>query len=290
MLGRNFFAIGFCLILAGLPSAGAQPAGSDGAWPHGPHGHGGRSRISGTGWPIFFGFGTTGMYGPFPPFLFVGPPMFFPVGNGMMGQPMMGGGPLVPAPPPPRLSGRNPAANNPPLAVKRGDPARSNQLMTVGDRLFRAGNLKRAEDRYQQALRTAPDFAAPHIRLAQIAIARGNYTEAADRFRQAETAQPGWIITAPDIQSIYAEPAAFARTVTKLESHLQLHPDDRAAWLVLGAQWFLSGRTTKAADVFRRLNDPKRKSDVALSAFLDASNQKRDKARAAGNEGADQLR
>lgn len=278
MLGRNCFAIGFCLIFGGLPRAVAQPAPRNGAWAHDHHGHGGRGRISGTAWPIFFGFGTTGMYAPFPPILFLGPSMFFPGGNGMMGQPMMGGGPFVPPPPPPGLAGRNPAANIPPPALKRGDPARSNQLMTVGDRLFRAGNLKRAEERYQQALRAAPDLAAPHIRLAQIAIARANYTEAADRFRQAEIAQPGWLITASDIQSIYAEPAAFARTVSRLESHLQVHPDDRAAWLVLGAQWFLTGRTTKAADVFRRLNDPKRKSDVALSAFLDASNQKRDKA------------
>jgi len=203
--------------------------------------------------------------------------MFFPAGDWNMGQPMMGGGPLLPAPPP-GLAGRRPAANNLPAAVKRSDPARSNQLMTVGDRLFRAGNPKRAEERYQQALRAAPDLAAPHVRLAQIAIARGNYAEAADRLRQAETTQPGWIITAPDIQSIYAEPTAFAQTVTRLESYLQLHPDDRDAWLVLGAQWFLSGRTAKAADVFRRLNDPKRKSDVALSAFLEASNQPRDKA------------
>ena len=95
--------------------------------------------------------------------------------------------------------------------------------------------------------------------------------------REAETAEPGWIITAPDIQSIYGEPADFNRTLAHLESYLQVHPDDRDAWLVLGAQWFLTGRTAKAADVFKRLNDPKRKPDVALAAFLDASNQAAEK-------------
>jgi len=139
--------------------------------------------------------------------------------------------------------------------------------------LFRAGNLKKAEERYQQAMRAAPDLAAPRIRLAQVALARGNYTEAANRLREAETAEPGWIITAPDIQSIYGEPAEFSRNLSRLESYLQVHPDDRDAWLVLGAQWFLTGRTAKAADVFKRLDDPKRKPDVALAAFLDASNQ-----------------
>ncbi len=289
MLGRNLFKIVVCAILVGPPAVTGDALRSQWAWSHGPHGHGGRGRGAASGWPIFLGFGSAGIYAPFSPIMFVGPSMFFPAGNWMMGQPMMGGGPLVVAPPP-RLAGRNPAANNPPPAVKRGDPGRSNQLMTVGDRLLRAGNLKRAEERYQQALRAAPDLAAPHIRLAQIAIARGNYSDAADRFRQAELAQPGWIVTAPDIQSIYAEPAVFARTVTRLESHLQLHPDDRAAWLVLGAQWFLSGRTIKAADVFRRLNDPKRKPDLALSAFLDASNQKRDKVPRRADDVPDQLR
>jgi tetratricopeptide (TPR) repeat protein len=160
-----------------------------------------------------------------------------------------------------------------PIAKKPSDQAGAGQLTTVGDRLFRAGNLRRARERYEQAARAAPDLALPRLRLAQVALARGNYSEAASCLREAETAQPGWIITAPDIQAIYGEPGEFARTTARLESHLQIHPDDRDAWLVLGAAWFLTGRTAKAADIFRRLNDPKRKPDVALAAFLDASNQ-----------------
>jgi thioredoxin-like negative regulator of GroEL len=147
--------------------------------------------------------------------------------------------------------------------------------MTVGDRLFRAGNLKKAEERYQQALRAATGQAAPYLRLAQIALVRGHYAAAANRLRDAETAQPGWILTARDIQAIYGEPAEFARQIARLESHVQSHPDDRDAWLVLGAQWFLTGRTSRAADVFLRLNDPRRKPDIVLAAFLEASNQAR---------------
>jgi tetratricopeptide (TPR) repeat protein len=156
---------------------------------------------------------------------------------------------------------------------ERSDPARAGQLTTLGDRLFRAGNLKRARERYEQAARASPDVALPRVRLAQVAVARGNFAEAAAFLREAETAQPGWIITAPDIQAIYGEPAEFAKTIARLESHLQVHPDDREAWLVLGAQWFLTGRTARAADIFNRLSDPKRKPDIALAAFLDASNQ-----------------
>jgi hypothetical protein len=94
MLGRNIFRIGLWIILAGIPSVEAQSVRSHGGSFHGSHGFAGRGRPHGQGWPIFMGFGPSGMYAPFPPILFVGPSMFFPAGDWMMGQPMMGGGPL----------------------------------------------------------------------------------------------------------------------------------------------------------------------------------------------------
>jgi cytochrome c-type biogenesis protein CcmH/NrfG len=157
--------------------------------------------------------------------------------------------------------------------------------MTLGDRLFRGGNLKKAEERYQQARRLLPDQAAPYLRLAQIALHRGSYSAAASWLREAETAQPGWITTAPDPQALYGEPTEFVRHIARLESYVQNHPDDRNAWLVLGAQWFLTGRTAKAADVFLRLNDPNRKPDIALAAFLEASNQAKRKANEPADDG-----
>lgn len=153
--------------------------------------------------------------------------------------------------------------------AKRADPARTAHLLTLGDRLFRAGNTRKAEDRYEQARRSDPGQAAPHVRLAQLALVRGQYAEAAHQFREAQAVEPGWLITAPDVQPLFGEPAGFARHIAKLESHLQAQPNDRDAWLVLGAEWFLSGRTRKAADVFLRLTD--RQPDAALAAFLDAS-------------------
>jgi len=139
----------------------------------------------------------------------------------------------------------------------------------IGDRLFRAGNTRRAAERYEQAARADANSAAPLVRLAQTALLHGRYTEAANRFREALTADPGWLAKATDIESIYGEPGDFANQIAKLESHLQANPGDRDAWLVLGAQWFLSGRTRKAADIFLRLSD--RRPDPTLGAFLDAT-------------------
>jgi tetratricopeptide (TPR) repeat protein len=184
-------------------------------------------------------------------------------------------GPIAPPPPAGLVdpADGNRPANKAGQKPKAKDSARAGQLVLMGDRLFRGNNIKKAEERYVQATRLDPSAAAPLVGLAQVALVRVQYAEAARRMREAETAQPGWIVTAPDIQSIYGEPGDFARHLARLESHLQVHPDDRDAWLVLGAEWYLSGRTARAADVFLRLNDPKRKPDIALSAFLHATNQ-----------------
>jgi hypothetical protein len=216
------------------------------------------------GWPYIVG--GPGYVPVYSPGLIMGPSGFI-APFGAAPAPMPPRGPLLP--PPPRDATPQPSQATKPAA---SDLARATQLLTVGDRLFRAGNLKKAEERYLKARNAASNQAAPHVRLAQIAVARGQYTEAANQLRDAETAQPGWLLTAPDIQAIYGEPAEFLHRVARLESFVHAHPEDRDAWLVLGAQWFLSGRTSRASDVFLRLDDPRRKPDVALAAFLFASN------------------
>ena len=210
--------------------------------------------------PVFVGGG--GYFFGFSPVLVMGPGGFLPPLASMGPSFLPARAPLMPPPPPGFLAPNGGLAANK-AKPKPSDSVRSGQLTTLGDRLFRAGNLKKSEERYLQAMRTAPDLAAPRVRLAQIALAKGHFADAATRLREAETAQPGWIINAPDIQTIYGEPTEFARSLARVESYLQANPDDRDGWLVLGAQLFLSGRTTKAADVFRRLDDPNRKSDVA---------------------------
>jgi predicted Zn-dependent protease len=191
--------------------------------------------------------------------------------GGPLPAPTFDKGAVAPAPPPGLI--RPQREDVPVVKVRRGDASRAAQMMTIGDRMFRIANWKRAEERYLQASRLDPGSAAPLVKLSQIAFVREQYREAADRLREAEAAQPGWIVTAPDVQAMYPEPTEFAKHVARLESHLHANPADRDAWLVLGAEWYLSGRTGRAADVFLRLHDPHRRPDPALSAFLDATNQ-----------------
>ena len=153
--------------------------------------------------------------------------------------------------------------------ARPSDPVKSDQFVKVGDRLFRAGNLKRAADRYEQAMRAAPDRATARVHLAQVELTRGNFAEAASLLRSAIAAEPGWLPRAPDIQAIYGEPAEFTRQIAKLESRVIVEPGDRDAWLVLGAELYLAGRTGRASDIFLRLSD--RQGDPALAALTAAA-------------------
>ncbi|HEX8199956.1 MAG TPA: tetratricopeptide repeat protein [Isosphaeraceae bacterium] len=174
-----------------------------------------------------------------------------------------------PPPPQPPLALRLPTPVVVPPRAKRVDPAKAQEQVVLGDRHFRAKDMPRAAERYEQARRAQPSSALPRIRLAQVALVREQYAEAANRLREALAAEPDWLTRAPDIQDLFGEPAAFKGQIAKLERHLQARPNDRDAWLVLGAELFLAGRVQQAADVFLRLSD--RKADPTLAAFLDAS-------------------
>jgi hypothetical protein len=162
-----------------------------------------------------------------------------------------------------------PPARNAAPRPRNRDTTRAKELTELGDRLFRAGNLIRATERYEQAIRSNPDRAEPRVRLAHIAVVRGKYQDAANKLREAQTAEPGWLANPGDLQGVFPEPAEFDRQVANLEAHLQARPDDRDAWLVLGSLWYLSGRTQKASDIFLRLSD--RREEPTLRAFLQAT-------------------
>jgi tetratricopeptide (TPR) repeat protein len=272
----------FVIILARPLSAGAQHHGSGSFASHGGGGHvihggqtsgfGGGGSFGGGGRFPFGGFG--GGYGSFgygygyglsygyfqPPIVLAYPvvPYQFAPGGGGLSLPL----------PPPGLVAQGPA---PAPVRRRPNPSRAKELVEIGDRSFRGGNIKRAEEKYHLAAKSDPSAFAPHVHLAQVSLARGDYAAAADHLRDAVTVSVdgSWLLNTPDIQAIFAEPADFAKQLARLESHLQANPTDRDAWFVLGAECYLSGRSKQASDVFQRLSD--RRPDEALAAFMDAS-------------------
>jgi hypothetical protein len=195
-----------------------------------------------------------GFFGPVP-----GPTVVPAVPMPMLVSPA-GFGPSYPTPPPPPAPRRAPG----PKAV-----GRAAELIRLGDRHFRAGDLPRAVKRYEQAIAAHPELGLPRSRLAQVELARGKFREAVDRLREATAAEPGWVAFADDVQGLYPEPAAYRAMIARLEGHLHEHPFDRDAWTLLGTQWLLSGRRQLAADAFLRLTD--RPPDALLERLLAAS-------------------
>ncbi|QDV32700.1 tetratricopeptide repeat protein [Tautonia plasticadhaerens] len=216
--------------------------------------------------PIFVTPGRGGPWVTIPP-AFPAPPVVpLPIGA----SPVLFPFPAAPIPGDPGQGGGIPAER--PRAGDGPDPrdaGRAAELLTFGDRNFRAADLRRADRRYRQAMRAAPLSAPPRARLAQVAFVRGEYREAADRLREAIAADPRWLLRARDVQALHAEPADFHDALASLEAHLQAEPDDRDAWLVLGTQLLLSDRIDRAADVVLRLDD--RRSDALLAALREAS-------------------
>ena len=222
---------------------------------------------------IFVGYGPNGTFAYANPLIVIGqggtlpvaPPLVapVPVNPGLVAG---GGGLRLPMPP------RQPVVTRTSTA-RRPNPARAIEHVEIGDRSFRVDNTKRAEDRYKLAVKTDPGSALPRVRLAQVALVRGKYAEAARYLRDAVAAEPGYLLNAPDIQALFVEPSDFAKELATLEAHLQAEPGDRDGWFLLGAEWYLSGRTQKASDAFQRLTD--RRPDLALAAFLDATSPRR---------------
>lgn len=270
MAGRGAGLILGTFLLAVSPAFGSGHFAARGPWANRCHAQGAVSNrtiivggpvgfVSGPIWPVpvppaFVVLGPGGYFPPYPPAL---PVPYAPM--------------VAPSPVPYTLT----PLDEPPRPRRTGNPAKAAELVTVGDRLFRAGNLPRAQYRYEQAVTAHPNSAAARVRLAEIALVRGQYAEAADRLREAQTAEPGWIEHASDVQALFPEPTRFAEHIARIEAYLQSRPDDRNAWLMLGAQWFLSGRVQLAADVFLRLDDASHPPDETLQAFLDASKAKK---------------
>ena len=280
---RAWFTFGFIASVALLLPSSTEGGGSHGGG-GGGHGH----AIQMGGHPanhptniiynpgITLGYGVGGFYAFSSPLAVIGPGGFFPFFAPVFAPqpfpvampPMAQGGLMLPMPPPALLG---PNLNPNPPRARRASPARSKELVEIGDRSFRGNNIHRAEEKYQLAAKADPTSPAPHIHLAQVSVARGDYAAAADRIRDAVTVAPdgAWLLNAPDIQAVFAEPADFAKQLARIESHLQANPNDRDAWFVLGAEWYLSGRSRQASDAFQRLTD--RRPDEALAAFIDAS-------------------
>ena len=248
------------ILLATLAASTTGPALAQGQGHHHHHGHhhGGFGPYA----PSYaYPYASPTVVGlPFMPFVLWSPLAMLPA-------PAPWPGPMIPAPPGGDMPFPLPTKQMP--RPSRVDPAKAEKLVKLGDNLLRAGIFGRAKERYRQAARADFSSAIPRMRLAVLAMVTGRYSEAADGFREAQAADPRWLDHPRDIQALFGDPSDFDARLAKLETHLQAHPEDRDAWLLLGITRLLTGNADLAADIFLRIS--REPPDPTLSAFLDAA-------------------
>ena len=275
-MGRS---IGISLVvLIGLASPGVQAGSHSVLALHGHHGHpyggygAGPRNFGGGG----YGYGGYG-YGGY------GVPVFYGVPYAVGGYgPGLGygggfGGQFAPVP----FAAVNPVAAMTPVRsvstttarTKRPDTSFAAETLTLGDRLFRAGNLTKAVERYEQSIKADPSKAAPSGEAwPRWRWSGASITTPPNWLREADTVDP---TLSPDQRRRHPTPSTSNRATSRSRSPSSRRtssriPEDRDAWLLLGAEHYFSGRTRRGR---RHLPPPDRPPGRAgtLSAFLSAS-------------------
>lgn len=252
-------------------AGGNYGGGSNWGWPN--YGWGGWSG----GWPIYgWGFNrlTYGAWGPGVGSLYYGP------GYGIWG-PGYGyySGPnyyqnnqnYYIAPPEPLandLGQRPPGARLAEPAdedLPRGEPrvlfrpsndeqrALAKKYLGFGDGHFAQQRYRDALNRYQAAVRAAPDLASARFRLGHAAFALGRFDQAAREFRQGLLLDPTWPSQGERLDVLYGDnPLARQAHLDRLARTLADNPRQPDGWFVLAVETFASGRRRQSATFFDR--------------------------------------
>ena len=168
--------------------------------------------------------------------------------------------PLLPEPPP-KVAGFNGANRQapPPEADKRAENARQQKL---GREAFAVGEYGRAAERFEQALRVAPDLALSYFLLAQAQFAMGKYRDAVASIHSGMKLHPDWPAAKFAARELYADNAAeHALHLEQLRQAIERSPQEPALLFLYGYQLWFNGRHDDAKPFFRRalanVADPK---------------------------------
>ena len=217
------------------------------------------------GWDWGWGFGFPYVY---PPVFVMGPGMFLHSdadGNAELGRSCRRRHREFSAPA--DVNARRPGPMKTPIPPAPPAPDRGRPLARI-----RQPEESRGKIHPGDATGSGPGRAA--FDLAQVAMARGNYAEAASRLREAETAEPGWI----DHCARHPGASSASRPSSPARSHgwnRMCKPIPKTA--TPGSCWAPSGSSPdeppRPPTSSNDSTTPPANPDIALAAFLDASNQ-----------------
>jgi len=149
----------------------------------------------------------------------------------------------------------------PPSATDPGIQAFDQGLMD-----FKAGNYQQALTQFDNALQLQPKDPVIHEVRALTLFALGAYTPAAAALNSLLSTSPGMDWTT--MSSLYGNVDEYTAQLRQLEAYCTAHPDDAAAYFVLGYHYLVTGAKEQAADVFRVVTT-KQPKDLVARQLLD---------------------
>ena len=143
-------------------------------------------------------------------------------------------------------------------------------LLDRGLDLFRQGSYGQAARAFAAAAEKNHEDAASRIHAAQSLMAVGMYEQAMMHVRRAFELQPLLMQLPMDLASDYADRTDYRKQLGRLATHVEAHPQDREAAVLLAYERFFSADPRTASKAIKRIR-PLAKSDGFVRKLLAAA-------------------
>lgn len=127
------------------------------------------------------------------------------------------------------------------------------KFVEYGDKQFKQGDYRDAADRYRKAESQAPEIADIHFRLGFAQMGAGRYAEGVAAMREGLRLKPNWPDSGFVLEELYPTPEAKRNVFRQLHSHLNENPTDADAQFLLAVMQHFDGQAEAAELGFRRV-------------------------------------
>lgn len=169
--------------------------------------------------------------------------------------------------PNPLRTAREPAPEVPPKISNPTARATAWKFVEYGDKQFKQGDYRDAADRYRKAESQAPEIPDIHFRLGFAQMGAGRYADAVAAMREGLRLKPNWPDSGFVLEELYPTPEAKRNVFRQLHAHLNENPTDADAQFLLAVMQHFDGQTEAAELGFRRVVQLKGRARHAM-AFL----------------------
>jgi tetratricopeptide (TPR) repeat protein len=176
-----------------------------------------------------------------------------------------------------RYEQRDPAPEEQVAYEAAAGSAAAERYMREATGLFGKGEYPEAARRFRLAAIASPKNAAPLFAMGQALIPLENYPYAAKVIRQAIDLEPTLLREGGDLGAVYESREEFTRVQKVVEKRIKERPDDLHALFLLGVMQYYAGDPA-ARNTFTKLNGAMR-NDRIVASFVAAVDERFEKAK-----------